>query len=642
MIDVASQSSKTSIDFFTSRIDEGKINVKIVNLITLLVLTSVAVWLGNNLLLQNIEIAVMSLKILLFSTSIILSMFVFSVYINSIQWGFVGVIILLLSAVYLKITYLSYFFYFVGFAGLVLLVVSFARSQLSLFTAVVLSIFSALVIMSYLSYEQFDMLGLLNNGTVHRDTLFHASIASMIKTYGITSTGLNGLVETPYHFLSHAIIASFSLLTELPVYESYGIINAVLFAPLIIFSCSYVAYSLSDNIKISNTWLSVSVVIFASSFLFSGWGVFVSYFTSESYLLSLSLLLLSLQLISGEKLSNAEWLCFTLLVLLSAMAKASVGIILIGLFLSRIIFITKGKNKIVELSLWSIIALGVFFIVFLSAKSAAGSISIQPFNFTIYNSVWGGQLNELFHCSVDGIGSPCVSTYFKSFVALLTFVFFHFIISWLALYFKVKQYGFGNLFSNSWMLYSLGSLVFGLFIVSVFELQDGSMFYFTNVAMFVSLPLLVTFLASLSIGKHFKLGLGIGGCIIIISNYSHLIEWWEQRIPLVKKDNVIQNKLVMTLLNHRYKYNDNTYLKFSDNYSHFNDNPMVDCRAKPFVLPAITELAWLGALEEDGNCKYSNYGFVNYESGLTKHGIMEFNRSAKPDGINVVIIKPNI
>ena len=50
-------------------------------------------------------------------------------------------------------------------------------------------------------YTFFDMSTRLNAGLVHKDTLFHASIESMLKNYGISSTGLNGLVDVPYYVL---------------------------------------------------------------------------------------------------------------------------------------------------------------------------------------------------------------------------------------------------------------------------------------------------------------------------------------------------------------------------------------------------------------------------------------------------------
>jgi len=76
----------------------------------------------------------------------------------------------------------------------------------------------------------------LPTGGVHRDAPYHAGIAAMIKNYGVVSTGLHGLVETPYHIFSHALAAGLSLLSGRRVLEVYGVAPSVFFIPILIFS----------------------------------------------------------------------------------------------------------------------------------------------------------------------------------------------------------------------------------------------------------------------------------------------------------------------------------------------------------------------------------------------------------------------
>ena len=61
----------------------------------------------------------------------------------------------------------------------------------------------------------------LSLGLGHRDELFHAAIANMIGTYGVPSTGLDGLVFNPYHYGSHALFAQSARLIQLPVLDFY-------------------------------------------------------------------------------------------------------------------------------------------------------------------------------------------------------------------------------------------------------------------------------------------------------------------------------------------------------------------------------------------------------------------------------------
>ena len=70
-----------------------------------------------------------------------------------------------------------------------------------------------------LAYNGFDNLNALRAGVVHKDPLYHSAISAMIKNYGVVSTGLHGLVETPYYVMSHTIVALASLCSGLGVFQ---------------------------------------------------------------------------------------------------------------------------------------------------------------------------------------------------------------------------------------------------------------------------------------------------------------------------------------------------------------------------------------------------------------------------------------
>jgi hypothetical protein len=69
-------------------------------------------------------------------------------------------------------------------------------------------------------------------GGAHLDTLFHASISQMIETYGIPSTGLDGLPYLHYHFGSHWIFAQFSKLIHMDPINFYPCISTVPYCSL--------------------------------------------------------------------------------------------------------------------------------------------------------------------------------------------------------------------------------------------------------------------------------------------------------------------------------------------------------------------------------------------------------------------------
>ncbi|HEV8514998.1 MAG TPA: hypothetical protein VGQ59_17075 [Cyclobacteriaceae bacterium] len=68
----------------------------------------------------------------------------------------------------------------------------------------------------------------------HLDTWFHVSIAQMIKTYHIPSTGLNGIPFIHYHFGSHLIFACLSKTLNIHTLNFYQLAYPAVFIPLFI------------------------------------------------------------------------------------------------------------------------------------------------------------------------------------------------------------------------------------------------------------------------------------------------------------------------------------------------------------------------------------------------------------------------
>ena len=86
----------------------------------------------------------------------------------------------------------------------------------------------------------------LCNGYAHIDTLFHATLANMLRTYGVCSTGLDGLPHVLYHFGSHWAFARVSNLLDLPVIDFYNFAYPVIFAPFTVFSLLTFAVSIAE------------------------------------------------------------------------------------------------------------------------------------------------------------------------------------------------------------------------------------------------------------------------------------------------------------------------------------------------------------------------------------------------------------
>ena len=96
---------------------------------------------------------------------------------------------------------------------------------------------------------------------VHIDTIYHAAIAGMIKTYGVPSTGIYGIVFRPYHFGSHWIFAQLSKLLNMHVVDFYQLAYPLIFIPFLLQSFLFFALDLKKYFPLEDTNFSQRKVI---------------------------------------------------------------------------------------------------------------------------------------------------------------------------------------------------------------------------------------------------------------------------------------------------------------------------------------------------------------------------------------------
>lgn len=133
----------------------------------------------------------------------------------------------------------SYFFILLGFFSFFINFILFTKTinrydAISLFFVLILSIWICIKVWEgdfthplLLEVMPFD-------NRLHLDTWFHISIAQMIKTYQIPSTGLNGIPFIPYHFGSHLIFACLSKTLNIHMFSFYQLAFPVIFIILFI------------------------------------------------------------------------------------------------------------------------------------------------------------------------------------------------------------------------------------------------------------------------------------------------------------------------------------------------------------------------------------------------------------------------
>lgn len=186
-----------------------------------------------------------------------------------------------------------------------------------------------------------------SNGLV--DTYYHAATSSMLRTYGVASTGLDGIPFTPYHFGSHFILGQLADVLGINSLEMYGAGYPIIFIPFVIFSMLLLAIS----VRAMRDWDSRCVVAGGLFVLLLGFGRFLPHaamdalglwpedlIISESFLFGVAMSCLTLGmiipvfrdlLVPGSALPRSALVAIPLLIALCGWCKISVALPLVGL-----------------------------------------------------------------------------------------------------------------------------------------------------------------------------------------------------------------------------------------------------------------------------------------------------------------------
>lgn len=171
-------------------------------------------------------------------------------------------------------------------------------------------------------------------GLAHQDTLFHAAVAQNLMSAAVASIGADGLVPLVYHVFSHRVIGGLATLLGIEVLHAYSIFVSIIAIPVMLGFLLQIAAQLHNP----GSW---NLAAPAAMFSVLGWLAFGgaimwhSYYSSESYTLSLWLLLLTLPLLHSlgqpNQRSSQYWAILGLLsatITLAALSKISVGAVL--------------------------------------------------------------------------------------------------------------------------------------------------------------------------------------------------------------------------------------------------------------------------------------------------------------------------
>ena len=186
---------------------------------------------------------------------------------------------------------------------------------------------------------------------IHHDTFYYAGIANMLETYGVPSTGLDGIPVIRYHFGSQWLFAKWGDLLGTDVLSFYSlgypiIVLPLFFSALFLFSAelrrawdSAEARSFRSDPRVWIVFAAATVGLIPTSALdaLAVWNA--NAFVSESYLIGMPLFFLALgvglafgrnRAIGG---SSVSWDVFAFLCLFVPLILAALGFLKISLML---------------------------------------------------------------------------------------------------------------------------------------------------------------------------------------------------------------------------------------------------------------------------------------------------------------------
>jgi hypothetical protein len=589
---------------------------EIINMLFMaLLLTSFMVFIGANLLLLDQSIAWTSAKVTLHCLSVILVFYAISRLLKSVVWGIASTYFLMLMLVYSQSDFGVLIAYMIEIFS-VIFAIKFLRipSEYQKNVLLMAAISAATILGVSGAYTSFDMIWRLHAGDVYQDTLFHASMAAMIKNYGISSVGVHGLLGIPYHNLSHGLFACISLLSGVGVVEAYGVVGWVLFAPVLVFSITACCCVIDNfgKIKPQLIWSLTAFLLALLPRLFERWAVWDSYFVSESYLVSLGLFMIGMMLLYKQILTVPDIVIAILVSILITQAKSSVGLIFVGLWFVRMLFLRNGQ-LFFNIVVFLFVTVAVGWVTYGPVSSVTGDnsglISLSFFHFLSYS--WMGNHIEILMRNIhDNIGFSS-GDIFLSLMSVVTFFAIHFCLSWFVVIKAVVKNGVIFIFHSLEVLYVAASMFAGIVVASIFLIPGGSAYYFTNVSLFIALPIVVIFIADwikhrLQKNKNHVVIQLILLMIVIIISFST----FKQHSVFDKKKKRMKEShsmLVDRLLLVREGQDKTKIMKYSPDS--LLPNPVKICTTRPFLFPAISERPWIGVINIGEKCNFIYYGY---------------------------------
>ncbi|MGE3341994.1 MAG: hypothetical protein AB7L71_01060 [Vicinamibacterales bacterium] len=477
-------------------------------------------------------------------------------------------------------------------------------------------------------YADFLLLDKLPFGDVHQDTLFHASVASMIKTYDIVSTGVHGLGPLAYHALTHRLVVGLSILTGVSVFEVFGVVATVVFGPFSIFAVSWASARLSSGVE--GARVSVMWMVFCGIFVVLQWlplervALWDTYLFGDSSGLSIALLVCALPALASLDTKRVEMVVAVVLILLAGNAKGPVGMYGLAILWSRVLLMPglPGRTSVAVVAAGATVAFG--WTMAAAAEAGSAAILVNPFFYAqVHSQVFPRELRE----AIDAIRSfrvPEMGAAAKAAVSIGLYLAANLLFSWLVIGGAVIRHGWRSLFRQPSTLVVLTATAVSLagMMIEIVGAWD-----LINPAMFIAMPFVLVGAGTVVDLRWPRWG-GAVVAVMVATTAFHVL------ISDVRAGRGVSLKTQARMDVHR-AYGHAPGGDFTTALRRLRDTvpasppvvlmagdgfvPRPDgflyCTAAPFLYPALSERAWTGLLSPSGDCPYRYYGYPAYFTG---------------------------
>jgi hypothetical protein len=214
-------------------------------------------------------------------------------------------------------------------------------------------------------------------------------------------------------------------------------------------------------------------------------------------------------------------------------------------------------------------------------------------------------------------------------LAILVFVFQHFLMTFLAFAHLVWRQGWRTGGYSAWGIYLGTTFLMGLTVLLLLRFPDGAGQYFSNLAAFAALSYLVV-IAVQSWERRIiedegtrpfasrRMSWTITLPLVVFSGfwggYGVLAPW-----PRTNDSHAV-NPLVESLMRIRDQAPLNVAIRMAPGC--LSDLPPTACWTRPFLLPAVSERPWVNVLSSQDGCLYQNYSYPAYGSDAIS-GVIE-------------------